>query len=333
MLGLKRGITELMQHEKEWEKNAAATIAVLKGIFNKAALDIQHVGSTSVARIKAKPIIDIAFAVDNLDDLHTYMPTLKAAGFIHKPENDTPRKVYFRCVNETEDKTTHHIHIVKAQSREWDSFIDFRDRLNTCQKVAEMYEALKMELAYRFPRDREAYTYAKSDFIRSELKKAFAERKEITNIEIKQAESSNVRPAFDLALKVFEKYELPEYGTEALTNFKAECIYNPEYAQNYKSRRNLMFVALDGEKTVGVVCEKGNGHVSMMFVDGDYHRRGIATVLLREMADALKKQDYPAITLNASPYGLPFYRRYGFEETAEVQTKNGFVFTPMIYRF
>jgi GNAT superfamily N-acetyltransferase len=70
----------------------------------------------------------------------------------------------------------------------------------------------------------------------------------------------------------------------------------------------------------------------MMFVDGGYHRRGIATAMMNNMAYALQSQGINRITLNASPYGIPFYEKYGFKSTDTVQHKDGFVFTPMEYR-
>lgn len=64
MIGLKRGTVQLCEHKKEWEIEAQNTIARLKEILGDVIKDIQHVGSTSILTIKAKPIIDIAVAVD-----------------------------------------------------------------------------------------------------------------------------------------------------------------------------------------------------------------------------------------------------------------------------
>ncbi len=69
MIGLKRGTVQLCEHEKEWEIEAQNTIARLKEILGDVIKDIQHVGSTSILTIKAKPIIDIALAVDDFDDI------------------------------------------------------------------------------------------------------------------------------------------------------------------------------------------------------------------------------------------------------------------------
>jgi ribosomal protein S18 acetylase RimI-like enzyme len=130
-----------------------------------------------------------------------------------------------------------------------------------------------------------------------------------------------VRPALDLALRVFTEYEMPDYEPEAHENFKRGMDVG------------RLLVALDGDSMIGLVNERKNGHVSMLFVDGQYHRRGIATALMNEMVGALKAEGIKRITLNASPYGIPFYEHFGFRPTDSVQHADGFVFNPMEYNF
>lgn len=71
MLGLKRGTVMLCEHEKEWETEAELAITRLRAILGNVIKGIEHVGSTSVTSIKAKPIIDIALAVDRFEDILT----------------------------------------------------------------------------------------------------------------------------------------------------------------------------------------------------------------------------------------------------------------------
>ncbi len=65
-----------------------------------------------------------------------------------------------------------------------------------------------------------------------------------------------------------------------------------------------------------------------MFVDGSYHRRGIGSRLIRHVLNEYKGE---TVTLNSSPYGLPFYKAVGFVPTEEEKTVNGIRFTPMKY--
>ena len=151
---------------------------------------------------------------------------------------------------------------------------------------------------------------------------------------IRQAAPDDVRPALDLALRVFMKYEAPEYGAEATARFKADIVYNEDFIRNWQNGTNLMYAALDGDNIVGVIGEKwNNGHINLLFVDGKYHRRGIATALTDAMASGLKSRGHGKLTVFSSPYGLPFYLNYGFTPTDEKQRKDGFIFTPMAYDF
>ena len=85
MIGLKRGTVKLCEHDKEWEVEALNTISRLKKILRNVIKDIQHVGSTSISSIKAKPIIDIAVAVDDFNDILAFEEALKNDGFYYRP--------------------------------------------------------------------------------------------------------------------------------------------------------------------------------------------------------------------------------------------------------
>lgn len=86
MIGLKRGTIKLCEHEKEWETEAQNTISRLKQILGNVIKDIQHVGSTSIRSIKAKPIIDIAVAVDDFDNMLRFEKELKRQWLLLSPQ-------------------------------------------------------------------------------------------------------------------------------------------------------------------------------------------------------------------------------------------------------
>ena len=81
-IGLKRGIVELVPHQAEWESIAAHTVEVLKNILENAAVDVQHIGSTSIKLIRAKPIIDIAVAAEDFDAVLAKKTELEAKDII-----------------------------------------------------------------------------------------------------------------------------------------------------------------------------------------------------------------------------------------------------------
>ncbi len=177
MIGLKRGTVYLCEHEKEWETEAQNTIARLKTILGAVIRDIQHVGSTSILTIKAKPIIDIAISVDDFDDILAYEDELKEAGFYYRPKADLGAQLLFAAGNlyeGTGDLQTHFIHVVLKDSMDWINYINFRDYLNRTPEVAKAYEELKVSLAKQSPVDsgREKYLQGKHDFIVYTLRKA-----------------------------------------------------------------------------------------------------------------------------------------------------------------
>ena len=160
-LGLERGKTELFPHEKEWESVAEKTIGILWEIIPEAR-NIQHVGSTAIKSICAKPIVDIAVALDDVQSVTSHIDELTVCGIIYR-ESDVPDQILF-IIGEGNIRT-HHIHIVKWRGKAWDNYIMFRDYMNSRPDKAAEYERLKKQLASSFPDDRKAYTAGKAEYI------------------------------------------------------------------------------------------------------------------------------------------------------------------------
>lgn len=171
-LGLRRGTVALAPHDPLWEVEAAHAIDLLKVAFGRVARDVQHVGSTAIRTVAAKPILDIAVAVDELEDVQPLLPRLAEYEVIHRPHNDNATERFFVCGDLAQDIITHHIHVVRVNSMEWRNYINFRDYLNAHPAKAAAYEQLKQELAAAHPGDRAAYTEGKAEFIRHTLRKA-----------------------------------------------------------------------------------------------------------------------------------------------------------------
>ena len=177
MIGLESGTVRLCDHEKEWEIEAKRTIDELHEILGNVADGIEHVGSTSIKSIKAKPIIDIAVAVKDFSDVLALEDKLLDRGYYYRPKTDMGDQLLFACgsrYNGTGRLQTHFIHVVKTGSMDWINYINFRDYLSSNIEVAREYEALKVRLAAEAPLDsgREKYLAGKHDFIRYTLRKA-----------------------------------------------------------------------------------------------------------------------------------------------------------------
>ncbi|MBQ8496258.1 MAG: GrpB family protein [Clostridia bacterium] len=172
MIGLKRGTVELLPHQMIWETKAAGTIHLLKEILNDVAIDIQHIGSTAIQNIHAKPIIDIAVAVDNLNNIKPYIGVLAENGIMFRKE-DVKEQLLFVIGNFEREFRTHHIHVVEWNSVAWNNYINFRDYLNAFPEYAKEYDALKKKLALEFADNRGYYTAGKQELIEKLLKQAY----------------------------------------------------------------------------------------------------------------------------------------------------------------
>lgn len=163
MIGLKRGTVELVPHQKEWCENAENVVRLLKQLLGDTAIDVQHVGSTAIFLIHAKPIIDIAVAVYDLNDILPYVEVLKQHNIIFRGEIITGEILFVMGNNEIR---THHIHIVKWNEAEWNNYINFRDYLNTYPEKAKLYDTCKQKLAMQYSNDRKSYTAGKEKIIK-----------------------------------------------------------------------------------------------------------------------------------------------------------------------
>ncbi|MBQ5821316.1 MAG: GrpB family protein, partial [Clostridia bacterium] len=178
MLGIKKGTVLLCDHEVAWEIEAKETIARLKAILGDVAKEIQHVGSTAIPSIKAKPIVDLAVAVDRFEDVLALEVPLREAGFYYRPNSKGLRdQILFACGSNydgTGDLQTHFIHVVLKNSMEWKNYINFRNYLNANPRAAKEYEDLKIALFEQAPEDpgREKYTAGKHDFVTRTLRDA-----------------------------------------------------------------------------------------------------------------------------------------------------------------
>jgi GrpB-like predicted nucleotidyltransferase (UPF0157 family) len=127
---------------------------------------IHHVGSTAVAGLEAKPIIDILVGIHDLESARGCFGPLGDLGYFYAPY--LPEEMHWFCKPDPA-RRTHHLHLVPVESPRFRDELAFRDRLRVDPRLAAEYAALKHQLAERYPDDREAYTEAKDAFIRTAL--------------------------------------------------------------------------------------------------------------------------------------------------------------------
>jgi GrpB-like predicted nucleotidyltransferase (UPF0157 family) len=146
---------------QRFAEQKAPVEAVLRGVL---AEPVQHIGSTSVPGLPAKPVIDMLALVRSLPDATERVPELSAAGWLFWPD-DPNRDYRLWFLRPTPEARTHHLHVLELGHPQAVALLAFRDALRADEKLRLRYAILKTELAERFPDDRNAYTNAKGDFV------------------------------------------------------------------------------------------------------------------------------------------------------------------------
>ena len=168
VLGLQRGTVTLSPHREEWHLLFDEEQSSILHAIGEHVIAIEHVGSTAICGIVAKPILDVMVGVPTFEDGEKCVVALNKLDYEYKGENGVPGRHFFGKGS----PRTHHLHMVAADSNFWKHHLLFRDYLISNRQVAEEYNNLKLDLAARFPRDREAYTNGKEAFVMRVLRQA-----------------------------------------------------------------------------------------------------------------------------------------------------------------
>lgn len=165
VLGLATGQVSLARAHDAWttayERERARIAAALK----EHIVGIEHVGSTSIPAVPAKPILDILVGVQDFDEACVCVAPMTAIGYSYRGEYGIPRRHYFV----KGDPRTHHIHMVEVQSDDWRITLRFRDLLRMHPDLASEYAREKERLVRLYLDNREAYQRGKDKVIQSIL--------------------------------------------------------------------------------------------------------------------------------------------------------------------
>lgn len=159
----------IFPYDPKWQEEFLRLGAALRSEFGKTALRIDHIGSTSVPGLDAKPIIDVQISVRSFEPLDAYRIPLDRLGFYWREDNTEKTERYFR--EKPGGKRTH-IHVTKAGSWSEQTQLLFRDYMRAHSRDARRYAKLKYKLADKYKDDRLGYTDAKTTFVWKILRKA-----------------------------------------------------------------------------------------------------------------------------------------------------------------
>ncbi len=170
MIGLRRHTVRVVEYDAEWASIFETESRAVRKAGGDLVLDVQHVGSTAVPGLPAKPVVDIAVAVGARDAITRLVGSLTAIGYIDRGDGGSDGG--YLLVRESEpDVRTVHLHVVEQTDVQWNNYLAFRNTLCQDSKVRQRYAELKRQLVAKFGEDRKAYTASKNNFIREVLKR------------------------------------------------------------------------------------------------------------------------------------------------------------------
>ncbi len=160
-------------YSPDWPTQFHAMREALLSAFAPTPVTIEHIGSTSVPGLSAKPVIDVLLGARSLAEIESKIKPLNEIGYSYVPkyEREIPTRRYF--VKSLATSLRVHLHAVEIDSRIWQEHLTFRNALRGDANLRSEYQALKLRLAAEFADDKSAYTAAKAPFIHAVLASVF----------------------------------------------------------------------------------------------------------------------------------------------------------------
>jgi GrpB-like predicted nucleotidyltransferase (UPF0157 family) len=167
-LGLESGVVRLVEYDARWPELFAAEASRIRQHLGTSPLRLEHIGSTSIPGMCAKPVLDILAGRPVVPSPRDYINALTRAGYEHRGERGVPGREYFR----RGQPRAYHLHLVEEGSPLWRDYLAFRDYLRRHAEAARHFAEVKRAVAQRFPRDRDGYLNAKSAHVQRILELA-----------------------------------------------------------------------------------------------------------------------------------------------------------------
>ena len=165
---LNRAIVEdvrMVPHDPHWAEQFGTERDRLMNLLPDHFAAIEHIGSTAVLEIAAKPVIDILAGVGTMGEADALLEPLCADGYVTSAEFNAILPERRWLMRHADGRRTHHLHLVVFGGGEWVRHLQFRDLLRDNAGIAARYGRLKEEMAGQYRHDREGYTAAKAAFI------------------------------------------------------------------------------------------------------------------------------------------------------------------------
>lgn len=170
MLGLKRDTVQVVPYNPAWPEAFQREKSELQRVLGTRCLDIQHIGSTAVPGLAAKPVLDIGVAVAHIFVIYTCVCAMKDLGYVYYGDQKKRGDHFF--AKGSDERQTCFIHMVQEGHPVWQDFLRFRDYLIEHPGQLHRYMRIKTQMAAHYAQDRRGYTEAKAGFIQEILRLA-----------------------------------------------------------------------------------------------------------------------------------------------------------------
>jgi GrpB-like predicted nucleotidyltransferase (UPF0157 family)/ribosomal protein S18 acetylase RimI-like enzyme len=272
--------------------------------------EVEHVGSTAVPGLAAKPVIDIMAPVADLDTSRSAIAKLEAIGYCYAPYRDDVE--HWFCKPRPAHRT-HHLHLVPGGSRLWRDRIGWRNALRGDAALAREYAELKAGLARRHREDRDAYTDAKGPFIAEALRRP-RKPPRIELVPMKRT-AENFRLALTVKKEAMGPYIISRWGWD-------DDAQRRTLEEHWESRAFRRIVA--GGETAGTVSverKPDEWFFSDFYLFNAYQGLGIGEEVLSRFLGEAKEAGVPVVlkVIKWNP-ARSLYERHGFMVTAEIET-------------
>lgn len=271
-------------YDPGWPARYEAERQLVVGVLGDRVLGIEHMGSTAVPGLAAKPVVDMMAGVADREAAEACLPALAGAGFTDVTPCDEHPGWYF-CVGKGERPHDVHLHLVEHGARFWDRHIRFRDYLRAHPATGDEYARLKLALAGRHGRARQAYCDAKTGFIKRVEIKALG-------IQIREMEAGDV----DAIMRTFARWNKrrTQYEEYLVKQGRGERVVLLAWHRG----RVAGYVVYTRDSTHHPFHRQGIAEIVDLNVINEYQRQGVGTALVYECERIAAGEDREVIGIS-----------------------------------
>lgn len=156
------------------------------------------------------------------------------------------------------------------------------------------------------------------------------ERQLVRDFKVRMANSNDWEYAMAVAWKTFMQFDAKDYTEEGIQSFQ-DFVTDEVLKRMFDMGAYQVFVATDTDNNIiGMISLRNETHISLLFVDGNHHKKGVGRALMEELCRYVSDEEgYRRVTVNAAPYAVGFYHKLGFKDTGREEVKEGITYTPM----